>query len=163
MKKTADRNDANAKERHTTQYFEIAGNRAIYHDGWLARTIHKAPWEPKPRNPLQDDVWELYDVRSDFSLTNDLAAKNPQKLAEVEEPQDGGNGRIIAQAMIFSADETADVGVDLGTPVVEYIGAEAESRFTGHIPEVTVEVRDVGARSGAAVTATHDEVARRTE
>ena len=41
--------DAKAKERHTTQYFEIAGNRAIYHDGWFARTIHRAPWEAKPR------------------------------------------------------------------------------------------------------------------
>ena len=43
--------DAKAKERHTTQYFEIAGNRAIYHDGWFARTIHRAPWEPKPPPP----------------------------------------------------------------------------------------------------------------
>ena len=76
--------DARAPERHTTQYFEIAGNRAIYHDGWLARTIHKAPWEPKPRRALADDVWELYDVRTDFSLVDDLAAKQPQKLAEMQ-------------------------------------------------------------------------------
>jgi len=53
-----------------------------------------------------------------------------------------GEGRIEhTQAGIFSADETADVGVDLGTPVVEAIGAEAKSRFTGHIPKLTVEVR----------------------
>jgi arylsulfatase A-like enzyme len=45
-------NDANAKETHTTQYFEMAGNRAIYHEGWYARTIHRAPWEQKPRRPL---------------------------------------------------------------------------------------------------------------
>ena len=76
--------DANARDRHTTQYFEIAGNRAIYHDGWLARTIHRAPWELNPRRPLKDDVWELYDVRSDFSLADDLAAKNPTKLAEMQ-------------------------------------------------------------------------------
>ena len=70
--------DAAAKERHTTQYFEIAGNRAIYHEGWFARTIHRAPWEAKPRRTLQDDsAWQLYDVRSDFSLANDLAAQNP--------------------------------------------------------------------------------------
>jgi len=69
--------DAKAKERHTTQYFEISGNRAIYHDGWLARVIHKAPWEAKPRVPLTEDVWELFDVRGDFSLANDLAAKEP--------------------------------------------------------------------------------------
>jgi arylsulfatase len=73
-----------AKERHITQYFEIAGNRAIYHDGWFARTIHRAPWEPKPRRALQDDVWELYDMRTDFSLASDLAAKNPKKLAEMK-------------------------------------------------------------------------------
>jgi arylsulfatase len=281
--------DAAAKERHTTQYFEIAGNRAIYQDGWYARTIHRAPWEPKPRRPLEDNsAWELFDVRSDFSLANNLAAQNPQKLAElqdvfleeaakhhvlpmddrvferldaasvgrpdlmagrtsmtlaegmtgmmeavfinvknrsktitaeVEIPAGGGTGTILAQggrfggwslyvkdgvpaydynflglqhssivsnkrlapgkatirfdfasdgggpgkggtgtlyvngeqvgsgriehtqAGIFSADETADVGIDLGTPVVEAIGAEAKSRFTGHIPKVTVEVR----------------------
>jgi len=281
--------DAKAAERRTTQYFEIAGNRAIYHDGWMARTIHKAPWEPKPRRTLQDNsAWQLYNVRSDFSLATDLAAENPTKLAELqalflteagkygalpmddrfferldpktvgrpdimggrtsltlaegmtgmlegvfinvknrsktitaelEVPAGGGNGTIIAQggrfggwslyvkngvpaydyvylglqrttisanrklvpgkaelrfqfnydgggpgkggtgtlfvngekvaegripatqAGMFSADETADVGIDLGTPVVEAIGAEAKSRFTGRIPKVTVEVK----------------------
>jgi arylsulfatase len=281
--------DAKAKERRTTQYFEIAGNRGIYHDGWFARTIHRAPWEPKPRRTLEDNsAWELYDTRSDFSLANDLAARNPRKLAElqalylqqaekyhvlpmddrvferldgalvdrpdlmggrtsmtlaegmsgmmesvflnvknrsktitaeVEVPQGGANGTILAQggrfggwslyvkdgvpgyaynflgleqtsivadkplapgkatvkfdfaydgggpgkggmgtlyvngekvaegriehtqAGLFSADETADVGIDLGTPVVEAIGAEHASRFSGQIPKVTVEVR----------------------
>ena len=281
--------DAKAKDRHTTQYFEIAGNRAIYHDGWFARTIHKAPWEQKPRRTLEDNsAWELFDTRSDFSLGNDLAAKNPQKLAElqaiflqqaekyhvlpmddrvferldaasvgrpdlmsgrtsmtladgmtgmmesvfinvknrsktitaeVDVPQGGGTGTILAQggrfggwslyvkdgvpaydynflglqhtsivsgkplapgkatvrfdfaydgggpgkggmgtlfvngakvaegriehtqAGLFSADETADVGIDLGTPVVEAIGAEHASKFSGRIPKVTVEVR----------------------
>jgi len=277
-----------AKERHTTQYFEITGNRAIYHDGWFARTIHRAPWEAKPRRALKDDVWELYDVRSDFSLANDVAAKNPKKLAElqatfmkearkysvlpiddrvferldakavgrpdlmggrtsmtlaegitgmmeavfidvknrsktiaadIDVPDGGGNGTVIAQggrfggwslyvkdgvpaydynflglqrtsiagtrklpagkavlrfdfdydgggpgkggkgtlfvndekvaegriehtqAGVFSADETADVGIDLGTPVVEAIGSEAKSRFTGRIPKLTVQTR----------------------
>jgi arylsulfatase len=281
--------DATAKERRTTQYFEIAGNRAIYHDGWFARTIHRAPWEPKPRRTLEDNsAWELYDTRSDFSLANDLAAKNPQKLAElqalylqqaekyhvlpmddrvferldgalvgrpdlmgdrtsmtlaegmsgmmesvflnvknrsktitaeIDVPQGGAKGTILAQggrfggwslyvkdgvpgyaynflgleqtsivadkplapgkatvkfdfaydgggpgkggmgtlyvngekvaegriehtqAGLFSADETADVGIDLGTPVVEAIGAEHASKFSGNIPKVTVEVR----------------------
>jgi arylsulfatase A-like enzyme len=76
--------DAKAPSRHTTQYFEIFGNRAIYQDGWLAGTVHRAAWEFKPRQPLKDDVWELYDAQSDFSLTNDLAAKNPQKLKEMQ-------------------------------------------------------------------------------
>ena len=290
--------DAQAKERHVTQYFEIAGNRAIYHDGWFARTIHKAPWEPKPRRGLAEDAWELYDVRSDFSLSTDLAAKEPRKVGEmkalfmqeaakhhvlplddrvferliaaavgrpdlmagrtsltlaegmtgmmenvfinvknksktitavVEVPAKGADGTVLAQggrfggwslyvkdgvpgydynflglsrssvkataplapgkrtlrldfaydgggpgkggvatlsvdgqqvaqgriehtqAAIFSADETADVGIDLGTPVVEAVGSEAKSRFTGRIPKVTIEVRDASAKaSGGA-------------
>jgi arylsulfatase A-like enzyme len=280
--------DAKAKEHHTTQYFEIAGNRAIYHEGWFARTIHRAPWEPKGRHPLDQDVWELYDVRVDFSLANDLAAKNPTKVAEmksifmkeaakhhvlpiddrvferlnaravgrpdlmagrtsmtlaegmtgmmesvfinvknksktitadIEVPASSANGTILAQggrfggwslyvkdgipaydynflglqrssvaatkplapgkstlrfdfaydgggpgkggkatvvvngekvaegriehtqAGIFSADETADVGIDLGTPVVEAIGSEEKSRFTGKIHKVTIDVK----------------------
>jgi len=62
---------------------------------------------------------------------------NNEKVAE---------GRIEhTQAMMFSADETADVGIDLGTPVVEAIGSEARSRFTGRIPKVAVEVKEVNA------------------
>jgi arylsulfatase A-like enzyme len=77
--------DPQAKDRHLTQYFEIAGNRAIYHDGWLAGTIHRAPWEYAPRHKLADDVWELYDTRSDFSLTHDVAALNPDKLEAMQD------------------------------------------------------------------------------
>ena len=77
--------DANVKSRHTTQYFEITGNRAIYHDGWLAGTVHRAPWERQPRAALTEDKWELYDTTKDFSLANDLAAKEPQKLKEMQE------------------------------------------------------------------------------
>jgi arylsulfatase len=289
--------DAKAKDRHLTQYFEIMGNRAIYHDGWLAGTVHRAPWEAKPRATLDGDVWELYDVRSDWSLANDLAAKEPARLkdlqalflaeaernqvlplddrgleravaalvgrpdlmagrtsitlaegmagmqenvflsvknksvtitAEVEVPPGGGQGTLIAQGgrfggwslyvdggkpgyaynflgmqhtavasptalpagkatiefdfaydggglgkgglatlsvngkqvaqgriertqpMIFSADETADVGIDLGTPVVASVGSEAKSRFNGKIPKLTVAVRDASAKADAA-------------
>jgi arylsulfatase len=77
--------DTKAPSRHTTQYFEIFGNRAIYHDGWLAGTVHRAAWEFKVRRPLEDDIWELYDTRTDFSLANDLAAKNPAKLKELQD------------------------------------------------------------------------------
>ena len=272
----------------TTQYFEIAGNRAVYHEGWLAGVVHKAPWESKPSRALDADLWELYDVRSDFICSTDLAAQNPEKLkelqavflaeakkfhvlpiddrvferlngnlvgrpdlmgartsltlaegmqgmmesafinvknksktitAEIEVPETGANGMILAQggrfggwalyvkdgvpaydynflglqrtsivateklkpgkntlkldfaydgggpgkggvatlsvngakaadgnlphtqAGLFSADETADVGIDLGTPVVEAIGCEHESKFTGRIPKVTIEVK----------------------
>lgn len=281
--------DAKAKERHTTQYFEMFGNRAIYHDGWFARTIHKAPWEPKPRRALNDDsAWELYDTRTDFSLTYDLAKQQPKKLkelqalflkeakknnvlpiddrmlerlnaslagrpdlmagrtsltlaegmtgmtenvfinvknksktitAELDIPEGGANGVVLAQGgrfggwclylkdgkptytynylnlnqytigspealpkgkstvvfefaydggglgkggtgslsvdgrklaegridktqpNIFSADETADVGIDDATPVVAGIGQGAETRFTGKIEKVTIDVK----------------------
>jgi arylsulfatase A-like enzyme len=77
--------DAGAASRHTTQYFEMFGNRAIYKDGWLAGTLHRAPWEMAPRRKLVDDIWELYDTRTDFSLVNDLAAENPTKLKEMQD------------------------------------------------------------------------------
>ncbi len=299
-----------AADRHETQYFEILANRAIYHDGWLAGTVHRAPWEREPRRKLQDDVWELYDVRADFSLVDDLAAKNPKKLAElqalfmkeaeenhvlplddrvfermspqlsgrpdlmagrtsivlaegmvgmqenvflnvknrsvrvtadVEIPAGGANGTIIAQGgrfggwslyvkggkpaydynflglerstiasaqtlapgkativfdfaydggglakggtgtlsvngkqvaqgriertqpAVFSVDDTADVGIDLGTPVAESVGAEKKSRFTGRIPKLTVEVRDVSPPPKAAAKEAQGRVAHATE
>jgi arylsulfatase A-like enzyme len=73
-----------AQSTHTTQYFEITGNRGIYHDGWFAGTIHRAPWESTPRRNLLDDIWELYDTSKDFSLANDLAAADPAKLKEMQ-------------------------------------------------------------------------------
>lgn len=76
---------AAAKSRHTTQYFEIFANRSIYHHGWLAGTVHKAPWEPTPRSTLANDVWELYDTTQDFSLADNLAAKHPEKLKEMQD------------------------------------------------------------------------------
>nr|WP_231871561.1 arylsulfatase [Planctomyces sp. SH-PL62] len=77
--------DARAKDRHKTQYFEIFGNRGIYHDGWLAHTVHRAGWETTPRHPLLEDKWELYHVEEDFSSADDLAAKYPEKLKELQE------------------------------------------------------------------------------
>jgi arylsulfatase A-like enzyme len=77
--------NAKASSRHYVQYFEIMGNRAIYSDGWLAGTVHRAPWEGKPRTTLLDDKWELYDTRNDFSLANNLAVKNPVKLKELQD------------------------------------------------------------------------------
>jgi arylsulfatase len=70
---------------HTTQYFEMFGSRAIYHDGWKAVTFH--PVGPvyddglNPNAPFDDDVWELYHVAADLSETNDLAAEEPERLA----------------------------------------------------------------------------------
>ena len=73
-------NDPAAAEQHKVQYFEMFGNRGVYQDGWFARTIHRAAWELKPRQPLIDDKWELYNTKEDFSLANDLASQNADKL-----------------------------------------------------------------------------------
>ncbi len=74
-----------AADRHTTQYFEMFGNRAIYDDGWIAATKHRTPWATAPDGPLDQDTWELYYVAEDFSQTNDLAASNPAKLLELQD------------------------------------------------------------------------------
>jgi arylsulfatase len=74
-----------AKERHTTQYFEMFGNRGIYHDGWTAAARHSIPWLNVPNPPLANDKWELYHVAEDFSQAHDLASQNPRKLKELQD------------------------------------------------------------------------------
>jgi len=74
-----------AVDRHLVQYFEMFGNRGVYYDGWFAGTVHRAPWESKPRHVLTEDVWELYHVAEDFSMSTDLAAKHPDKLRELQQ------------------------------------------------------------------------------
>src|SRR5689334_9311181 len=80
-------NDDKAGERHETQYFEMFGNRGIYHKGWTAVTRHKTPWllvgEKTPA--FDDDVWELYDTEKDWSQANDLSKKMPEKLHELQQ------------------------------------------------------------------------------
>ena len=79
-------NDANAPEQHETQYFEMFGNRGIYHKGWTAVTRHKTPWiligEKTPA--FDDDVWELYDTNKDWTQANDLSKEMPEKLHELQ-------------------------------------------------------------------------------
>jgi arylsulfatase len=83
--------DAKAPSKHTTQYFEMFGNRAIYHDGWVAATTPGvAPWdssaEVQGRLPaVLDYKWELYKLSEDFSEANDLASKEPAKLKELQD------------------------------------------------------------------------------
>jgi arylsulfatase A-like enzyme len=79
-------NDAKAAERHETQYFEMFGNRGIYHNGWTAVTRHKTPWllQGEKTPPFDDDVWELYDTSKDWSQANNLAKQMPEKLHELQ-------------------------------------------------------------------------------
>ena len=78
--------DADAPERHDLQYFEMFGNRGIYHRGWSAVTKHKTPWlivDPD-MGGFEDDTWELYDGSTDFSQARDLRDEHPDKLAELQ-------------------------------------------------------------------------------
>ena len=77
--------NGNAKETHTTQYFEMFGNRGIYHEGWVAAARHSIPWLLMKNPPLTEDVWELYHVADDFSEARNLAAKDPGKLKEMQD------------------------------------------------------------------------------
>jgi arylsulfatase len=76
----------NMASRHLTQYFEMVGNRAIYHDGWLAASMRRVPWMPQP---LTDDLdtarWELYHVADDYSEAHDVSDSFPQKLRAMQD------------------------------------------------------------------------------
>jgi len=77
--------DAGAAERRETQYFEMAGNRGIYHKGWTAVTRHRTPWILTGKTPpFDDDVWELYDTNKDWSQAHDLSKEMPDKLHELQ-------------------------------------------------------------------------------
>jgi arylsulfatase A-like enzyme len=78
--------DAKAATRHTTQYFEIVGNRGLYDDGWIASTTPlRPPWMVTGVEPDPDDFpWELYNVATDFSQSKDLAKENPKKLSDLQ-------------------------------------------------------------------------------
>jgi arylsulfatase len=77
--------DAKAAERRKTQYFEIFGNRGVYHDGWFATARHGLPWVLLGRKgDFENDQWELYDLSKDFGQADDVAAKFPDKLKELK-------------------------------------------------------------------------------
>ncbi|MEU8794880.1 arylsulfatase [Streptomyces sp. NPDC048643] len=71
--------------RRTTQYFEHGGNRALYHDGWIASARHGVPWQLiGKQGDFDHDPWELYDLSTDFSQARDLAARHPDKVEEYQ-------------------------------------------------------------------------------
>lgn len=79
--------DAKATETRRTQYFELACNRGLYHDGWMASAPSFVPWEPTRSEDWSPDqqVWELYKLDHDFSQANDLAKAHPEKLRELQD------------------------------------------------------------------------------
>jgi len=86
---TFDAENAKGPSRHKTQYFEMMGQWALYDDGWLLSTkVNRAPWEafgPANPDPLNNQVFQLYDLTKDFSQSDDIAAQHPDKVAEMRE------------------------------------------------------------------------------
>jgi arylsulfatase len=89
MAYTFDKANAGALSKRTTQYFEMFGNRALYHDGWIASTVpYRAPWDataPVPKDIVNGVTWELYDLTKDWTQNDDVAAANPAKLKELQD------------------------------------------------------------------------------
>ncbi|MFO1022561.1 MAG: arylsulfatase [Planctomycetales bacterium] len=86
MMYTFDAKNANAPSAHKTQYFEMFGNRALYHEGWFACTkVMRPPWvQTAPKESVMEYPWELYDLTNDYSQSTNLADKNPEKLKELQ-------------------------------------------------------------------------------
>lgn len=120
---TFDAANAKAPSRHTTQYFEMMGQWALYQGGWFLSTkVNRAPWEafgPANPDPLNNQVLQLYDLNTDFSQTTDVAAQNPQKVDELKQlfvaearkfqvfPMDASvAGRIVAPRPNITAGRT---------------------------------------------------------
>jgi arylsulfatase len=93
--------DAKAPETHTVQYFEMMGNRGIYHQGWTAVTKHRTPWKADAPPPFDEDVWELYGP-DDWTQSKNIAAENPQKLAELQRLLIRGNTQLLFPGMRVS-------------------------------------------------------------
>ena len=77
--------EPDAEERHVTQYFEMFGNRGIYHEGWTAVTHHSTPWLKRQWPSFDQDEWELYNTNEDWSQANDLSKEMPEKLRELQD------------------------------------------------------------------------------
>ena len=122
--------DAKAKDTHVTQYFEMFGNRALYHDGWIAVCRHgRLPWENGGTYDFAKDRWELYNIDNDFSEANNLAAQYPQKLKELQDMFDAEarkyNVLPLDDRFIERADPTLRPSLIAGkTNFVYFAGAE---------------------------------------
>src|SRR5262249_18851134 len=86
---TFDAKKANVPSRHKTQYFEMMGQWALYNDGWMLSTkVNRAPWQafgPANPDPLNNQVFQLYNLNTDFAQADDIAVQNPQKVKEMRQ------------------------------------------------------------------------------
>ena len=131
MDYTFDQANADAPSKRATQYFEMFGNRGIYHDGWYACTTPPAgPWLMglgKMPDVLNGYKWELYNVAEDYSQANDLAAKNPDKLRELQE-------LFLVEAAkynVFPLDN--DILQRILAPKPSYVAGRTEFTYAGEL------------------------------
>jgi len=103
----------NAPSRHTTQYFEMAGNHAIYQDGWMASCLGRIPWQAKTLYPdILDCKWELYDLSKDYSQMVDLALDYPEKVRSLKDLF----WAVAARNNVLPLDDRPLVARELGQP-----------------------------------------------
>ena len=138
--------DANAPERHTVQYFEIVGNRAIYKDGWWAACkLDRIPWDLSPPTMArfapgaydpEQDTWELYYLPDDFSQAHDLAAENPEKLAELKTLflEEAGKHNVLPLLGAFSV--FFGILPPMPTTTTQTFYGDVENIASGMIPRI---------------------------
>ena len=125
---TFDARNAKVPSRHQTQYFEMFGQWALYHEGWLLSTeVNRAPWEvmgAANMDPLNNQVLQLYDLNTDFSQSQNIAAQHPAKVKELKE-------RFVAEArkyQVFPMD--ASVGARIVAPRPNITAGRTEFVYT---------------------------------
>jgi arylsulfatase len=164
MAYTFDKANANAPTKHTTQYFEMISNRGIYHDGWYANTTPPhGPWILNAPLPAPKDYkWELYHLTEDYSQANDLAAKMPDKLKQMQALFDQEakkynvyplNNDTFARALAPRPSATAGKTVFTYTGVNAGINSSNAPNILGRSYTMTAEV-DVPAGGGNGMLAT---------
>ncbi|MAI52792.1 MAG: arylsulfatase [Gammaproteobacteria bacterium] len=131
--------DATAESHRSTQYFEILGNRAIYHEGWIASCFHgRLPWIRFAGYEFDgpDEVWELYHIEDDFSQANDLAAQYPERLQALKDLFDAEAERMAVYPL---RDASARRGGDYAVPhALEGHDEMVYNRFHVRMPEHAV-------------------------
>ncbi|SDT17537.1 arylsulfatase [Microlunatus soli] len=156
--------DPAAPDRRRTQYFEMVGNRAIYHEGWTAVAQHSVPWRMVgPHRPFAEDVWELYDTGTDWTQAHDLADTEPERLATLQQmfdteaerhqvlPLDDRvtereNPQLAGRIELQQGREVLDFG-----PTTGRLGEEVAPNVKNRSHRITVELDTDGVDSGVLV------------
>ncbi len=121
-----------APGQRVTQYFEMFGNRALYHDGWVAGCQHgRLPWVTAGSASFDEDTWELYNIDEDFSQANDLVAKEPKKLRDLQD-------RFMAEAAKYNVLPLDDRFAERADPSLKPSHLRGKTRFV--YPAGTVRV-----------------------